>query len=77
VRKSCIATSSPRRFTRMSTLALPSCRLRRTTSPRNGGRRGLRRRISPAPGSNSSPSAASISENGVALAHACGAQATG
>ena len=33
--------------------------------------------ISPRTGSSSSPSAASISENGVALAQACGEQATG
>ena len=54
-----------------------AARSRSITSSRNAGRRGLRSRISPLNGSNSRPSEASSSVNGVALAQACGEQATG
>ena len=65
------------RRTLKSTVDAPSCRLRSMTSSRNGGRRGLRSRISPSTGSNSRPSEASSRVKGVALAQACGEQATG
>src|ERR1700722_2911665 len=70
-------TVSPWRRTRRSTPDDDSRRSRNTTSSRNSGRRGLRSRISPLNGSNSRPSEASSSVNGVALAQACGEQATG
>src|ERR1700722_6004126 len=70
-------TSLPCRLTRRSALETPSCRSRSTTSLRKAGRRGLCSRISRRSAANSRPSAASSKVNGVALAQACGAQATG
>ena len=77
VRNTSNDTSSPWRRTRRSTLEGPSRNSRSTTSLRKAGRRGLRSRISPRRASNSRPRAASSNVNGVALAQACGAQATG
>src|SRR5580704_12178559 len=70
-------TVSRWRRTRKSTREEPSRRSRRVTSSRKGGSCGLHNRISPLNGSNCSPREASSSVNGVALAQACGAQATG
>src|SRR5690242_3300365 len=71
VRNTSSETSSPWRRSRKSTLEGPSLRSRSTTSFKNSGSFGSRRRISPRAASNSRPRAASSKVKAAPLAQAC------